>query len=305
MAVKSVHIFPDKKRLTAKIQSLQSRQYLPEPLVQVVGLVSLLQHEAAESTCFGADGRNLPATLQEQLASSEAHFQGASLLPREFFPLDKEGANSLGAAIIKGVADVVPTLAPHAKSLAHLLEKNGDFFTEACIAVIQDNAEFFSPWEEEHSEAPGFFRFVAQSSVMPSAMLTAQLLASHHSGKATWTHGHCPLCGSQPLMGQLATAEGMRLHTCAFCFFEYRVPRIGCPFCLNASPDNSEYYMAEEEPGYQIEVCNSCKSYIKLADFRTLDRQYIPVLDDLESLTLDLHARRMGYTRLTLSAWGF
>jgi FdhE protein len=36
-----------------------------------------------------------------------------------------------------------------------------------------------------------------------------------------------------------------------------------------------------------------------------MDRQSVPVLDDLESLALDILAREQGFVRPTQSAWGF
>jgi FdhE protein len=61
----------------------------------------------------------------------------------------------------------------------------------------------------------------------------------------------------------------------------------------------------EEEPGYRVDVCASCKSYIKTIDFREMDRTALPQFDDLDSLALDFVAREQGYIRPTLSAWGF
>lgn len=163
---------------------------------------------------------------------------------------------------------------------------------------------FFIEWEREHPDAPSLFRFVVRSAVMPSLTLTGRLLGEKHGGDA-WPHGHCPVCGSLPLIGRLMDGEGARRHTCSFCAFEYRVPRIGCPFCLSNACDGSRYYASEEEPGYRIDVCDACGNYLKIADLRRFDRAWMPLLDDLASLTLDMYARQMGYNRPTLSAWGF
>ena len=106
-------------------------------------------------------------------------------------------------------------------------------------------------------------------------------------------------------MGRLLDNEGVRMHVCSFCSFEYRVPRLGCPICLAADSEGTDYYASDDEPGYVLDVCAACGTYIKLADFRTFDRVWMPLLDDLASLSLDIYARQMNFTRPTLSAWGF
>ena len=39
-------------------------------------------------------------------------------------------------------------------------------------------------------------------------------------------------------------------------------------FCLEEDAKKLDYFTTENEPGYQVHVCRSCKSYIKIADFR-------------------------------------
>ena len=140
---------------------------------------------------------------------------------------------------------------------------------------------------------------------MPSLSLAGRILRKQHDSKKGYVHEHCTVWGNQPLIGKLDGKEGLRMHTCSFCSFEFRVPRLGCPFCLASESEGSEYYVSSDEPGYLLNVCDSCKNYFKLGDFREFDRYWQPMLDDLASITLDLYARQMGYTRPTLSGWGF
>jgi FdhE protein len=176
-------------------------------------------------------------------------------------------------------------------------------------ADIDPDTAPLAEWEETRPEAAFLFRFVALSAVMPSLHVAGELLGKHLDSARAWPHGHCPVCGSLPLIGRLAGnwegSEGARLHTCSFCLHEYRVPRLGCPFCLATPGEESRYYASDEEPGYLLDVCDSCHQYIKLADFRECDRPWLPALDDLISLALDAYARSQGYERPTLSAWGF
>jgi Protein involved in formate dehydrogenase formation. len=45
--------------------------------------------------------------------------------------------------------------------------------------------------------------------------------------------------------------------------------------------------------------------YVKTLDFRELDSEPMPALDDMATLALDMLAQEEGYKRPTLSAWGF
>ena len=77
------------------------------------------------------------------------------------------------------------------------------------------------------------------------------------------------------------------------------------PFCLEEDAKKLDYFTAENEPGYQVHVCRSCKSYIKITDFREFfGRESIPALDDLESLPLDIAAQNEDFHRVAPSEWG-
>ena len=108
-----------------------------------------------------------------------------------------------------------------------------------------------------------------------------------------------------PLIGSLQEKEGKRVLTCSFCLSDYRTKRLGCTVCDETDFDKLAYYTVEDEPGFRVDVCQTCNSYLKVADFRELDRKFLPLLDDLASLALDILAVKKGFKRPTLSGWGF
>ena len=86
---------------------------------------------------------------------------------------------------------------------------------------------------------------------------------------------------------------------------DFRAKRLQCPFCLEEDQKKLDYFTVDSETGYQVHVCRTCKSYIKIADFRELfGRTFMPALDDLESLALDMAAQKEGFHRLAPSEWG-
>ncbi len=147
--------------------------------------------------------------------------------------------------------------------------------------------------------------FLVHASLAPAVEALAAGLAGRIPADRIWTHGHCPVCGSLPLMSSLRDKEGRRFATCSFCLADYRVRRLGCCFCGEEDQNKLVFYDTPDAPGYRIDACEQCKNYIKTADFRALDKASVPSLDDLESLPLDYLAMERGYARPTLSAWGF
>lgn len=296
------------KQLERKIAELNKKPYLPKELVTLMTEVSRIQLDAEASIDFGTGKVDcLPEGLP--ITTPARHAQGEPVVLREFFPLDAASLPEIAQKIFRVVDEISPDLRGFGEKLQSALE-NGTYSLEAaCRAVIKEpisleKGSYFYAWAQENPGASYFFSFIAASCVLPSVKVAGRLLAEHHDGEAIWRHGHCPICGSLPLMGRLVEVEGFRLHTCSFCLHEFKATRMACPFCLSSGDEKDNYYASEDEPGYQLHVCHDCKSYCKVADFRAFDRVFIPVLDDLGSLVLDIYGRKQGFLRPTLSVWG-
>ncbi len=284
--------------LEEKLQALTRSPHLPPALTALVGAIYRLQEEAGETLSFEREAAAVPTPPErERLA-------GAVLLERSAFPFDFAVARHLAEKIFTVLKRTAPEMLA-AESLQAVLEAGKVDFAGACRAVINEDAAYFTPFAETFPESPGLARFTAQSALTPQAAAVARALAPRLDPERVWPHGHCPICGSLPLMGRLKDQEGKRMHTCSFCSYEFRAPRLACPFCMDEKPSGAEYYASEDEPGFQMAVCRACNTYFKLADFRQFDRDFIAVLDDPASLGMDLAARQMGLSRPTLSAWGF
>ncbi len=290
----------DLKVLEAKAAELGSRPWLPASLIAIVTGTARLQFEAMDDPVL----RNLK--LGGELASADAHLQGKPLLARGDFFYDQ--AQSL--ALWEKLLNILRGHDEHlgwAVDFIDVRRKSGEFDPEASFKAVLDNdGGFFEHWAGQLPDSPGLARFLAKSSLAPALMSHERLLAPYHNAESIWSHGHCPHCGGLPLIGRLKTKEGARFHTCSFCRLEYRAKRLQCPFCLEENQEKLLVFSSPDEPGYEIHGCESCKAYIKLADFRAFDgRPSMPVIDDLESLPLDIAAKERGFTRLTTSEWGF
>lgn len=312
------------RQLEKKIIELQKKSYLPQELVLLMAEVSRIQLAAEETISFvPTKGDSLashaaPLVTQEishelppglPLTTPGRHAQGEPVLLREHFPLDFTSLPVIAHKIFSVLNSVSPNLHRYGERLQKAIG-NGTFSLEkACRAVVAApvsiaEKSYFHQWAEQNPGAPYFFSFIAASCILPSVKVAGGLLAVHHDANAVWRYGHCPICGSLPLMGRLVKTEGFRMHTCSFCLHEYKATRMACPFCLSTGEEKDNYFASEDEPGYQLHVCHDCNNYCKIADFREFDRLYMPVLDDLGSLVLDIYARKQGYLRPTLSVWG-
>lgn len=302
------------QRLEGKLKALRSKEYIPDALLEIVARTAAIQLEARAAA--QADQPDVPSTeLAAGLATPEAHAQGAPLLPRDAFTYDRARTAATFGRLLAMMRAAGGSLGAAAEVVREAMEKGELAVEDACDAALRDDVAWFDAWALRLNDAPSLVRFLAMGSVVPSVEALALAVAAEHARRTgadqpgatpvVWQHGHCPVCGSAPLVGRLVGKEGALHHTCSFCRHEYRAKRLQCPFCLENESKNLEYFTADGEPGFQVHVCKSCKGYIKVADFREFDRISIPVLDDLESLALDIVARRQGYARPTASAWGF
>lgn len=297
------------KKLQSKLAELQGKMHVPAEMASLVFLVTQLQNKYLPRVIFNKGKESLPPETLSGLSPRDKRFAGLPILQGPF-PLDLPLADELARELLAALPEAVPQMAACAHDLTEELRADPALFEAACSELLDASPSatvpsVFAGWEKKHPDAPRFFHFVVTSAVMPSLLVVGRLLGEEHDTEKVWPHGHCPVCGKQPLIGRLADKEGKRFHSCSFCGFEYRAPRVGCPFCLAPESEGAEYHVAEDEPGYLLTVCKSCKSYFKLGDFREYDRAWFPLLDDLSSIVLDLHALQMDYKRPTLSGWGF
>lgn len=125
--------------------------------------------------------------------------------------------------------------------------------------------------------------------------------ARAHSRPAPhWPRCYCPICGGRAGQAELSGLEGARLLRCERCGTAWSAGWLSCAHCgerdhelLGALvPEGSEATAPRK-----VEVCHSCRGYLKT--FTTL--QAAPLLElwlrDLETVELDIAALERGYAR--------
>lgn len=279
--------------LEKRIEACSRRGYLPAELLDLVAKVYRIQLEAREKAIVHIGA----------ITDDAAHILGAPLVVREKFPFDRDQAKALFDVIAATVAEVSPQLASAITFIKENIKSGAIDLDAAMQAHLNSDEAYFSQWAPE--TAPRILPMLIQACMTPSVEKAAETLTTTKPLDSSWSHGHCPVCGSFPLISDLREKEGFRFNTCSFCHSEYRSGRLECPFCLEKDTAKLNYYDIPEEPGFRINSCTTCQMYIKITDFRAMDRASLPLVDDLESLPLDMLAREKKLKRPTLSAWGF
>lgn len=282
--------------LQKRITACRAKGILPVELLDLVSQVYELQLTARDQAQV-----SLPAALPDPIQRA----QGAPLVARAGFPFDRAQALELFPELVAVVSGVTPILAEACAILTAAMNDNSLDLEQAMQAHLRGDEAFFAPWASKTPATPRILPMLVQASMTPSIERAAEQLSAVLDQSVTWPHGHCPICGSLPLISDLQGKEGFRFHVCGFCHAEYRATRLQCPYCLETDAAKLEFHDAQEEPGVRISACKNCNMYIKITDFRSMDRSSLPLIDDLESLSLDILAREKKLKRPTLSAWGF
>jgi len=286
------------RRLEKKISQLRGKSYISGELIDLLDDVAHLQLAARDEAVV-----TLPA--DSKLAPTEAVFQGLSLIAREEFPYDEAQAEILLGKLIDLLIRRGGPLGDGAQTVKKALETDEFSAADLFSHFLNDDTSFFASWVERTPDSPKILSFLAFASLGPSIEAAAEKLSEKLPEMKVPAVGTCPICGSLPLISSLNEKEGFRHATCSFCRHDYRIKRIACPVCGEEEQKKLTFFTVDEEPGFRVDVCDTCKTYIKTIDFRELDRIAVPVLDDLDSLALDYVAAGQGYKRATMSAWGF
>lgn len=113
-----------------------------------------------------------------------------------------------------------------------------------------------------------------------------------------WSRGTCPACGSAPTLSVVRGKEHERHLHCGRCGTAWAFPRVRCPGCGETRHNQFGHLHAAGEGEFRrVEVCESCRGYVKsiaALDAPSADR----LLElDLETAALDFLALEQGYSR--------
>jgi FdhE protein len=167
-------------------------------------------------------------------------------------------------------------------------------FNELYTALLNDDDASFGNIASKLKIPKDVLAFITYHSIKPSVSLYAQSVSKYFNKDNPWEKGYCPVCGNLPVISMFGS-EGERFLVCGFCWHEWTVTRLFCPFCENKKSDTLHYFFTEEEKEYRVDVCDKCGKYIKNVDTRITDRFVYPPLEQIATLHLDIMAKDKGF----------
>lgn len=259
---------------------------------------------------FAAEMLSLYASL---LAVQEEAFLDARTAP----PAPGRIAAYVAERVVPGIAETTAAAGPKrlAEAVADGLERSG---AQAIVAA----------WMFGDEQAPAE-RYLARAALSPVLeAMGDNATAAFHSPR---DRRHCPRCGGPPQLSCFRRsaddlASGGRVLVCARCHAEWGYPRMTCASCGEQSgsrlPVFSELGTAAGErggvvrglgvpaesnatfPHIRIEACETCRRYLLNIDL-AVDADAVPLVDELSAVPLDLHARDLGFSKITPNLMGF
>lgn len=301
------------QRLLSKtLKQLRKKDHIPKDLIALLGETAALQLDSTRD--ISIDLPDLTLSGPDNRKNDEK-----GILTPGTLPLDRHHIAAFFSHLIEKITNQSTTDPQNrfpgpmiaAVKLIETAYNNKEIDLNRCIdECLQGQGPTMAHWAERTPKAPAALNFLVRAAIEPSLTAGVTALAEwlkkqeHPSNQEIRQTGTCPICGSLPHMLELREKEGFRFAFCSICQHDFRIRRLACPVCDNTDTDKLKFFTVPEEPGFRVETCDSCKSYIKTIDFRAFDRQSLPAFNDLESLALDFIAQDQGYSRATLSVWG-
>jgi FdhE protein len=143
---------------------------------------------------------------------------------------------------------------------------------------------------------PGALASVADLAALPLLHSCGRLLTDRVP--RFWPHGYCPICAGWPILSERRGLDRTRRLRCARCGGDWEVQWLCCIYCGEREHERLGSLVLEDGgERLKVETCASCRGYLK--SVATL--QQIPpfelLLQDLETVELDLVALERGYRR--------
>jgi FdhE protein len=143
------------------------------------------------------------------------------------------------------------------------------------------------------------------SGTLASVVHLASLSVLHGCGRLLrsrvsqgWAHGYCPICAAWPTLAELRGLDRSRRLRCVRCAAEWEVESLWCIYC-GERKHRRLGSLVLETPGemHKVETCDSCQGYIKSVATLQAIPPFELLLQDLETVELDIVARERGFGR--------
>jgi len=228
----------------------------------------------------------LAPALKSGLRSQPPLLHGQSL------PIDADRAGRL-------LRDLVSAASAEAlkggRSLQRLRPTASDAVDLITAAVVQDLDSIERLAAAREVEA-GALVSLANLAALPLLQTSGRLLQNRLP--EYWAAGYCPICAAWPTLAERRGLDRSRRLRCGRCAADWEVQWLYCVYCGERDHTKlATLVEADSSDMLKVETCASCRGYLKsiarLQSFPPLDL----ILQDLETVELDLVALERGYQR--------
>jgi FdhE protein len=163
-------------------------------------------------------------------------------------------------------------------------------------AAVRQESNELQELAAERGVDPGTLASVAHLAAVPLLQLWGRLLETRVP--LYWDHGYCPVCAAWPILAERRGLDRTRRLRCGRCATEWQVQWLYCIYCGERNHD--QLGSLEPEDGgevLKVETCATCQGYLKSIACLQAFPAFELLLQDLQTVELDLVALDQGYRR--------
>jgi len=249
------------------------------------GLCTFLQNNRAGWLSCSPELESWPARRQA----------GFPLLTRDALQIDTAQASRFVAALVNCLLELGQEGQAELQQIAKALAADNFPSEKLLIACLEKDRAPFAAAAEQLQTPSALLEYVCSTTLANG--LQQWLTEAPPPQIDGWDEGYCPVCGAIPTMGELVGDEGQKKLHCSLCATSWGITRIKCSYCGNKKIDGLEYFTAEGETGYRVDICRKCSCYLKVVDSRELGAGLPMDVEDINTMHLDLLAQKEGFAK--------
>jgi FdhE protein len=185
--------------------------------------------------------------------------------------------------------------APRMSALKPLKLGSSDVVALFDAAIRRDDQRVRAVATERAADADALS---ALAELMPVPFLQACRRRWAASLTEGWTGGFCPVCAGWPAFAEVRGIDRSRYLRCGRCGADWLTTCLQCPYCSMSNHDQLITLIPEDgSRARTVEVCQACRGYVKSFTLLQASPGGMVILDDLESVDLDIAAVEQGYKR--------
>jgi FdhE protein len=184
---------------------------------------------------------------------------------------------------------------PGAASLRRYRPRAGDAARLLVAAVRQDGDDIAEVARASEIDV-GALTSMAHFAALPLLRSAGQSLQDRIPEH--WPQGYCPVCAAWPIFAERRGLDRSRRLRCGRCAAQWEVQWLYCIYCNEGNHEQLASLEPEERAEtLKVETCASCNGYLKSIATLQGFPDFELLLQDLETVELDLVALERGYHR--------